>query len=939
MLASPTPRHRALRWVKRGALAVVVVIAVLVISALVFTHTDYGRETIRERVEAELDKTFTGGATIGELDGSPLGELTVRDVVINGPDDQPAITIKTLRLHIKLFDLLKRDVQLSKLSADGVDVELRRDANGQLQVAQLMRPKPDQDAGSSWNIEMPSIEVTSGHLLIDTGTADAQIVNLDHIAVSASAHLPARGTRSAGVRLTATWRERNAPISVVASMRDTGEAVSSPALDVRVGDVAVTGSDLNIVRGTGALPKLSGVLNVTASKQAVAALVPRIELPGDVVLTVDARPTPVDVAAVPMKITGRMGRSALTINAALNVNTKHVTGTIDSGVLDVTQLTRGKTVATGQVAGVFDVMPSDEPGVLPTATVRLNGEGTWEQTPRSRVATVITTRGTHVSAEVTVTGAINAKLDADVERRGERVTLERASLIASTQSPAKASGGKAPLHGAIKVALEARGPLLPEPVLAVEGTIKGSRLRIKDLRAASLDLAIDASGLPATPRGRLSVTVDDVVRGDMELGAITANAANRADGKIQVSVTSHPKQRPWLIELAALVTPPARGNGDLIVDVQRHRVRAGNGVDWVGAGGRVVVGDQVVDVRGIHTRSADGAIAVDGQLTRAGRRAGDLAATVKLDNFGLETLRKGYTGVVDGDVEVSRRGGRWWADASVIGRKIALSGETSPVDVEAKLTARPENVSLTATAGNSELGTASLSLDVVPPAQLENAAAWRARGKEAIQRMELQLRGLDLAKLAALVPSGAPRDELSGKIDGAITIARGEVTGGIQLRDLRSPALRGVESADLDVKLERSAAGEVSPTVTVKLAEVGTAVATARLTIPERVFDPMAWQDPSIVRGATIRTGTIQVDPALLARLHINSMMRARASLRIDIGEALRSVKITGIADEMRGTPIAKPVAVRFNASIDGRATTTSLAMTTEGRPLTLLKL
>ncbi|MGE3546038.1 MAG: translocation/assembly module TamB domain-containing protein [Kofleriaceae bacterium] len=923
---------------KRGALAVVVVVVVLVISALVFTHTDYGRETIRERVEAELDKTFTGGATVGELDGSPLGELTLRHVVINGPDDQPAITIETLRLHIKLFDLLKRDIQLSKLIAEGVDVSIRRDRDGTFQLARLIRPKPADDGGGSWTVELPSIRIERAHVAIDTGTPDLQVINLDGLSLTASAHLPARGARSAGLRLQAVWRERNAPLSVAASVRDTGEQLSSPEIDVRLGGVTVAGTDLRVVRRPGGMPKLSGSVTITASKQAVAALWPRLDLPGDLQIVAEARPAPLDSDAVPLSLTGHIGRSTLAVNATVNASTQRITGTVDASELDITQLSRGKVIAHGRAAGVFDITPAKIEGALPTATVRLTGEGTWQDAPEGRVTAVIATRGTHVSTELTLSGAASAKLDAELERVGERVTLKRASLVASTPSPAKATGGKAPLHGAIKASLTAHGALLPRPALSVEGTVDGTKLRMNDLRAASLALAIDASGLPSTPRGRLEVRVEDVVRGDMELGAIMAKAANRADGKIQVEVRSRPKQDPWLIELAALVTPPARGNGSLIVDLQRHRVRAGNGVDWVGRGGRVVVSPQRIAARDLHTRSADGALAVAGQLTRAGRHSGDLSANVEIDRFGLETLRKGYAGVIDGHVEVSRRSGRWSADANIAARKISLAPESEPLDVDATVVARPAHVAISATAGNAKLGAASLALELTPPPQLESAAAWRARGRQAIERARMHLRRIDLEKLAALVPSREPI-ELAGRVDGEIEIARGEVSGGVQVRDLRSPVLRGVKSADLDLVLAHTAPGELSPTLTVKLAEVGTVVANARLTVPDRVFDPIAWQDPSLVRGASVCTGTIQVDPAMLARLHINSPMRARASLRVEVGEALTSIKVIGIADDLRGTPIATPVSVRVNAGIDGRAATASMAMTTDGKPLTLVKL
>ena len=74
----------------------IMLIALAIISVVVFVHTDYGRDEIRGIANQQLANIFTGGGSVGSVEGDPFGELVFKDVVINGPDHRPAITIKTL---------------------------------------------------------------------------------------------------------------------------------------------------------------------------------------------------------------------------------------------------------------------------------------------------------------------------------------------------------------------------------------------------------------------------------------------------------------------------------------------------------------------------------------------------------------------------------------------------------------------------------------------------------------------------------------------------------------------------------------------------------------------------------------------------------------------------------------------------------------------------
>ena len=86
---SPRAR-RVLRWTRRVALAVGVLVVVAIAAIVILVNTDYGRELVRAEVEARLAKTFVGGATVGSIEGSPFEELVIHDLVINDPSGRPA---------------------------------------------------------------------------------------------------------------------------------------------------------------------------------------------------------------------------------------------------------------------------------------------------------------------------------------------------------------------------------------------------------------------------------------------------------------------------------------------------------------------------------------------------------------------------------------------------------------------------------------------------------------------------------------------------------------------------------------------------------------------------------------------------------------------------------------------------------------------------------
>ena len=154
------------RWIKRGVLVLLGLIVVAIVAVVIIVHTSFGREIVRSQIESQLNGMFVGGGSVGKVDGSPFTKLVLTDVVINGPDGQPAISVKKLTIGLALTALVSKHVNLTSVNVDGLDVRLARNQDGSLQMENLLKPQPS----SGWSVNIPDLQIHHGHVLYDTGT-------------------------------------------------------------------------------------------------------------------------------------------------------------------------------------------------------------------------------------------------------------------------------------------------------------------------------------------------------------------------------------------------------------------------------------------------------------------------------------------------------------------------------------------------------------------------------------------------------------------------------------------------------------------------------------------------------------------------------------------------------------------------------------------------
>ncbi|HET7506166.1 MAG TPA: translocation/assembly module TamB domain-containing protein [Kofleriaceae bacterium] len=921
--------RRARRWFVRGALGVLASLAIVVLAAVIAVHTTWGRDVVRAQVQDRLQTMFTGGATVGRIDGSPFGKLTLHDLVINGPDRRPAISVKSLTVQVGILPLLSHQARVGGIVADEADVDLRRDASGELQIKHLMKPGP----GSAWSVDLPSIELRRGHLRLDTGR---EVMNFDALAIDGRAKLPHGGPIDASLELSGTWRERTAAaldLKVVMHSDDRGLAV--PFLAAHAGDVSVLGNHVTITPRQGRAPLIGGAVIARASADAVARLLPDVKLPADLAVMVTAAPMP-DQTWTQLVVSGTVDRTPVWFQGAADLEARHARGELSTGTLELGKLSSGKLEGTGAARIVFDARPGG-PDALPVATATVHGWGRVFGVPTTRFEAALSSAGERVRGTFDARGdGVRVSASGSVRAHRELLAIEGAILHATSSDPARASGGKAPVHGTLRADLTASGTLRPSPSLAVAGTVSGRHLRVRDLSAASLHVAIDAARLPNRPLGTAHVELVDLVRGERQLGKLTVDAEDRPDGKVAVAVRSRPKENPWLIDADVLVTPPAEaGPRTVEIEVERHHVRAGNGTDWNGRTGHIEVAPARIAIRDFVSTSAFGRVALSGDYERTGGRRGDLTAKLDAAGLSLDNLSRRHHGKLDAHVAIERRRGAWDGEVQVDGTRLSMDPKTTLADLHAHAALHAGQLAITADTTSAGLGSARLAFDLDVPGgrAFTDPRAWKRLGREAIRRGELTVRGLEVSRAAEL--AGIDGD-YAGRIDADIRISHDAAGGRIEARNVVAPQLRGLGGpggATLVLDLSQPSPTELAPALAASIEGVGRLSAQARLALPERLLDPAAWQalGRGALRGAGMRAENIAIDPAMLDRFGITSELRGRLSVALDVGEAGRELQATVDLDDLRGDPIVTPIDLHIGATSDERTTTASLTVKTGG--------
>ncbi len=929
--------RRVARWlvgILGGLLALVVVLAIV---TTIVVQTGWGRGMLRDQIAARLNDTFVGGASLGRVEGNPLTELVLHDLVINGPDKQPAVTIERLTVKVPLLPLISHQIRVEKVIADGLDVRAKQLPDGTFNLANLTSPSEP----STWSIDLPSVEVRRGHVAVDR-IGGSEPIDIDDLEIYIDARLPFGGPVEASARVTGTWRQKQAPISIGGILRDSDAKLEVRNAGVRIGEVRAVALGVSIPKGPFS-KAYEGTVALNAPARALRELVPSVRVPADLALAATARP---DGRLTHFTVGGTVGDGEVSAFGRADVQAKLASLVVAAANLDLAKLTRGSMGGTGGAVATLEVDGSGD-GELPAASGVITA---WSDLPDMQpmtAAIAIDSDGELVRTTIGVRsdGGIRAGIGAVVRKRGDEITLERADLVARTLDVRRATSGRAPLSGVFRARLHAEGRLAPEPNLAIAGHANGRRLRIDGARADRLALRVDARGIPSHPIGSGRVELFEVERGDLQFSKLTVAAGNRPDGKIQVSVRSQPKPAPWRVDVDALVTT----GETVVVQLQRHFVRAAGGAIWRGNTGVLTVAPRRIDLRGLRSTSSDGHITADGSYVRAGRNQGDL--TARLDaSIELGNIRKGHAGHVDAELDVRRKRDSLTGTLVASAKGVTFDPK-SPIafDGDAKIVARAEQLLANIDITTANAGSAKLALDVDAPKDVSDMRAWRRLGRDSIRTLELTLSGVKLDQIAKL----ANTEGMVGRIDGTVELSPVKAGGVIKIRDVQVPQTKDIGRVNADLRVAQAGQGAMTTTLTARLVPNPGATAVKEVTqggdarlfveagfaTPDRIFDPAAWRrlGPGAFRGGMVRAERFAFQPGTLERFGIMSALRGEVSVAAEVEQAMKEVRFAVNLYDLRGGLRAEPVTVTLLGAVDDTATRANAFVRNSG--ITILQL
>ncbi len=166
MPESEAPRKRSLgrrvaTWI--GIAAAMLVGVVLVVALLL--RTEWGRSKVEGIAVSQIQNLLTEGTTVtvdrldgGFLTGTRLIGLTIEQ------DGQTVIRIDTARADYQLLSLLRKRLSLGKVYASGVEVYARLDADSTWNVAQMLKPAPEDTSASTFIVTLDEAYLTRGRI-------------------------------------------------------------------------------------------------------------------------------------------------------------------------------------------------------------------------------------------------------------------------------------------------------------------------------------------------------------------------------------------------------------------------------------------------------------------------------------------------------------------------------------------------------------------------------------------------------------------------------------------------------------------------------------------------------------------------------------------------------------------------------------------------------
>jgi len=902
----------ALRWLARLARGAALLVAVVVLLLVLTTHTEWGRDQLRTRVEAALRQAFPGGARVGRIEVSLFGTLRVRDVELRDREHRPLVTIGALRGQIAWWPLVVDTVRADAVVAEDVHVFARRGS---------AEPPPGaRGAPSPWRFELPHVAIRGAVVTIEAGSATQTLAGLEVIG-----GLVASAT---GVSISVwghgQWQDRAAELTATGAVVIDG-TVRVPGALVTLGGASIVATGLAIDPG-----HPSGALQLRVPAAALRQVFP--ELAGaaagdwwhDVTASIDVAATSRTTSRVVLDAAAGATRVWASLYGEPAQRTAR--GVISASAIDLAAVTAGRFEGRGDVLAALDGGARGVRGTLlahcahaeaQTAGLGANHAGRPSLACGSPEVpfhdAVVAIDGAFDRAVDTLrvlafgrgTGGLDAFVNATAHRDDRSIALDDVRGFATATGGTVA--GRA-VTGALAANARARGSLRPLDV-AITGEATGNAAAVDGISVAGARASFALRIAHELSFDRAHVAATGVRSGATRLGAATVDLESRGDGTFTLDVTSRPASG-IAVAAAGVVTPSASGTH---ATLGRAQVALPDGTVWAGDGGSISVTSRSVALAGATLHNGDATVVLGGELDR---RTGGLVAHADAHGFAASRIDAGYRGRARGALDVAHRGGRWQIDGTLDVAGFAARAGAAPVDATAHVALAGPRATLDAAVTGPQLGAVELAFEATAPRDPLDLLAWRDLDRDAIHNATITARGVQLAGVTGIAGAWDASSDaaLTGTIDGAVNLAPAALRGSIAVR--ATDPLFGAIDGDLAFAPRD---GDLGVRSSARWSGVAAAELTARFAVPTRPFDPATWRrgGRDLLQEATLDLEDVAFDPALLARLGIAARLarhgiaapyRGRATVALALGAAATEAALTVDLEDVTGGVVVEPV-------------------------------
>lgn len=473
-----------------------------------------------------------------------------------------------------------------------------------------------------------------------------------------------------------------------------------------------------------------------------------------------------------------------------------------------------------------------------------------------RVRGLVAADGTYDDAGNIMSGRTLAAVD--VTRQGDVIELANALVSAR---------GKSTLYGTGSVAATAQGQLSPVVSVAATGTADGT-VDYEDTRVARVHARFDAKNLGGVP----------VVSGTVDADGIAYDTVKIPSAQLSATATL---------------------DDTITVDLGEHRVTTADGKQWTGRGGRVVVDDEVIDVRDVSTSTSSSTATASAKIAR---ETDDLDANVKVRNVAIAMWNPKLRGTANADANVAIHNGSYSGKVSLDAHGVKHP-DYPALDGKATVVLAGRRVQLDGSA-TSSAGNASFNVDLTGPRDITDPVAWQRLDRKALREAHVRVDNVRGE------PVGA-----SGTLEGELTFTATEARGKLSAHGIVTSA--GNVDSTIDVTPGEN--GTIDLAMTGTLEGVKPIAVTANVGVPDALFSPDAWQalGYGALRSAEIHAEDITFDRALLARFGVDQDVSGKGTVVATIGPAAQTATVSLDVVDVRTPKLRVPVSLHLGAALD----------------------